>query len=136
MANYMATYRSSYFSVTDEAALRELANRGCVSVFEHDTEPGLFALGDYNSVTEIEMELLDEEGNFIGHEYISLVEEIQKLLPDGEVAVFIEGGHEKLRYVVGECWVVTNQECRFLDLATWAREQAKELGKEHIQLDY
>jgi len=132
MADYTAAFRTSYFHVTDEQALRDLASTVGVELLQDQTDPTLFALGDYSSVGELVTENPDTEGD----QYISVIDEVQKLLPDGEVAVFMEAGHEKLRYVSGYCWVLTNKELRFHDTTLWAREQATLLGKENIKLAY
>lgn len=130
MPKYTAAFRTSYFRVTDEQALRDLATEMSVDVLQNKTDLELFGLAGYSSVGELVKENPDDEGV----QYISIIDEVQKLLPDGEVAVFMEAGHEELRYVSGYCWVLTNKELRFHNMTVWAREQAALLGKQDIKL--
>ncbi len=66
------------------------------------------------------------------------LEEMQKILPDGEAMIYTEVGHENLRYVSGYATIVTNKEIRCLDLTSYALETAKEmLGTDFkTQMDY
>ena len=99
MANYSATSRSSYFCVKNRAAFDEwLATVAYndLTVLETDDplRVGLNATNGDCSGFSIEFE--DEDG-----ESRNLLEELAKHLADGEVAVLMEAGSEKCRYIVG-----------------------------------
>lgn len=53
--------------------------------------------------------------------------ELQHILPDDEVFICQEIGHEGLRYLVGNALVATNKETKFIDIDTWSRDTAREM---------
>lgn len=113
MANYYATARSNYFAVKDETAFREWAESIGLMVFEptfaHVTADGIsrFAIAPDNG---------DECGWFCHryneetdeHDDVDLTKELAAHLKDGEVAVLIEVGSEKLRYLRGYATAVNS----------------------------
>lgn len=106
MANYNATARSNYFAVKDEMTFRQWAEFAGLKVLEPDQRDkpadGIqrFAItpgdGDdcgwpthrFNEETE------DDDD-------VDVPEELTAYLKDGEVAVLMEVGSEKLRYLCG-----------------------------------
>lgn len=100
MANYIASCRTNSFSVKDEAKFREWADQYDISIsVENDGDNKFCILGEdpdgagwpsyrYNEETE-------------EYENIDFFAEIAPHLAEGEVAVFMEAGAEKLRYVAG-----------------------------------
>ena len=99
MANYSATSRSSYFRVKSRAAFDEWLSTVAyndLTVLETDDplRVGLNATNGDCAGFSIEFE--DEDG-----ESRNLLEELAKHLADGEVAVLMEAGAEKCRYVAG-----------------------------------
>ena len=103
MANYYASCRSNYFAVKDEAAFREWANT-MPDIEMHFNSEKFCLLGDnadgagwpsYRYVEEGENDELDLEGELSQH------------LAEGEVAVLMEVGAEKLRYLVGYATAVS-----------------------------
>jgi hypothetical protein len=122
MANYMCYSRTNSFKVTDSDKFKELIGRiAC----EDDVKvwPGLdgtFSLGAYGNITSY----YDEDKD----RYFDIFDELQKLLPDGEAAIFFEVGYEKLRYLVGQVSVVTNKAVRFSNIEQEAFNILKELG--------
>lgn len=104
MANYAGVGRSNYFKVTDRKAFEEWAEKYDIKIlnddgrnlyvgFEPDNESG--DLPSHDPETDAEVDPL---------------EELQKLLPDGEVCVFMAVGNEKLRYLGGYSIAITNKD--------------------------
>lgn len=52
---------------------------------------------------------------------------LQKILPDGEVFVLYETSREKLNYVHGDVYVMTNRDIEFKSLSEIARDTARAL---------
>lgn len=103
MANWYGASRSNYFRVKDiKAFMEDMRTISVAVVINNDAEFGQRCMvhpedGDdgnwpsyrYDNETDSEME------------DIWLPEVISKHLPEGEVAVFLTVGHEKLRYLTG-----------------------------------
>lgn len=131
MADYISKCRSNYFKVTDEDRLKEIIGacqcEGNCWVSQHDTEEDKFCICcDYNLTGLIKDEEEDEEE---AHEraYDTMLEELQKILPDGEAIIIIEAGSEKMRYIAGTSTIVTKNEICVLDLADISLKKAREL---------
>ena len=104
MANYYASARSNYFRVKDSQAFEAWVNSvGNLGIFTKDNAgETLYAIYDNGG---------DSCGwpsyNFDEDTEIDLTADLAEHLVDGEVAVLIEVGAEKLRYLVG-CAVAVN----------------------------
>ena len=128
MANYDAVTRTNYFRVTDEEEYARILSRFCsedeIYDFSEKKEDGTFlhGFGTYGSLYYYPGEEEDEDPD-IGQFFL----DIQKILPDDEVFVLMEAGHEKLRYVVGAVDIVTSKEHRWLNLKEFAVVSAKEM---------
>ncbi len=115
MANYYATARSNYFAVKDETAFREWAGILGLTILEPDhrdkTADGLLRLGIASGYNDDSggwpTSLTDEETG--DYEDIDVAEQLVAHLADGEVAVLIEAGNEKLRYISGLAVAVNNK---------------------------
>lgn len=131
MANYECRARSSYFRVTDEKKLRELVKKvGAELWAEMINGEEHFAFGQYGPITEYP----DENEPDGLHDITS---ELQKIIPDDEVIVIQEIGHEKLAYIQAWSVIITKQTIEVIDLPRITLERAKELsGKKYIQLTY
>ena len=98
MANYYASARSNYFRVKDSQAFEAWVNSvGNLGIFTKDNAgETLYAIYDNGG---------DSCGwpsyNFDEDTEIDLTADLAEHLVDGEVAVLIEVGAEKLRYLVG-----------------------------------
>lgn len=98
MANYCASARSNYFKVKDETAFRKWCDLWGLGIFESKEHPGMFALGAtggsgdgwpsyrFDEQTEDDVEWVAED-------------EVSQHLADGQVAILMEAGAEKLRYI-------------------------------------
>lgn len=77
--------------------------------------------------------LYDEEGDCIWenergeNDFDAFLSEIQSILPEGECFVYLESGHEKLRYVEGIAIVVTKNACKSISLSQYVDQTVKEL---------
>lgn len=105
MANYYGSARSNYFRVKDLAALKEWCAKYKIQVHEDEGRAGYVALlpGDYT-----------DDGTFPSYDHdteedFRIEEKIQEFLAEGSVAVFMEAGAEKLRYITGHAIAVNSK---------------------------
>lgn len=115
MANYVATARSNYFKVKDAEGFKSwVANcpnvalisldDGTFAVYSDDPDSGSWPNYRWNEETE-------------DCEEFDIFAEIAEFLIDGEIAVFMEVGAEKLRYCNGYAIAVhSNGEYETLNL--------------------
>ena len=115
MANYVATARSNYFKVKDPEAFESwVAN--CPNVGLISEDDGTFAVysDDPDSGSWPNYRFDEETGDY---EEFDIFAEIAEFLIDGEIAVFMEVGAEKLRYCNGYAIAVhSNGEYETLNL--------------------
>lgn len=130
MANYYASARSNYFRVKDRAAFdAAIARLADLTIVEgRDDNAGRVALlcdgGDQGGWPGWTM---DETGEGEDTE-VDVPELVAEHLDEGEVAVFMEAGAEKLRYVCGYATAINSAgERRDVSLDS-IYELAKELG--------
>ena len=115
MANYYATARSNYFAVKDETAFREWADLLRLTILEPDhrnkVADGIprfgIASGDRDDSGGWPTSLADEETG--DYEDIDVHEQLAAHLADNEVAVLMEVGNERLRYVSGMAVAINNK---------------------------
>lgn len=135
MANYECACRTSYFRVDDEEKYAELFNslggEDAIDDFTKTDEQGnkWHAFGSYGPISP-----KSDSGSVYGadSEYEDdddwptledFFDELSKIIRKGDACIYMEGGHEKLRYVTGEVYVVTRDNVMFEDLEGWARKQ-------------
>lgn len=104
MSNWIGTARSNYFKVRDEAAFREAMGEIGVDVMEghDDATEGMFAVtpnADYSDDGGWPSYRYDEETD--DDIEINVADTVAQHLAPGYVAVFMQAGAEKLRYVDG-----------------------------------
>lgn len=113
MANYYASSRSNYFRVKDEQAFKDwldTTNIEILATSEDDEGNTTYAIvpnapdGEGWSLTMWE----DDEGVELDEER-DLIIELSGHLADGWVAILMEAGAEKLRYVSGFAIAVNNR---------------------------
>lgn len=117
MANYSCASRTNYFKVTDIDKLKELVESVNAELFEG--ENNTFGFGNYDNIL---MGFDDEDG-----ESFEIVNELQKILPEGEVIIAKEIGNEKLRYLTAYAILITNKEVVSIELDDFIQAQARQL---------
>jgi hypothetical protein len=131
MANYYASERTNYFRVKDEVAFRQFADRFNLTVI--DDSEGRFGLlpGNYTDDGTFPTYLPDTDEDF------DFLAALSEHLEKGSIAVRVQAGAEKLRYICGFAEAINHQgkTCHvsinsIYDLA------AKELGGEVTVAEY
>lgn len=127
MADYFSWTKSNIFRITDKEKFTDIINNlksdGIIEFHEHD--------GDKEGEIKVQF-MVDgtpfgyetENGDF---EFTPVIEDIQTLLPDDEVCVIIESGHEKLRYVDGSVLVISKETYFSKGLVEYAQEKSREI---------
>lgn len=96
MANWYGTSRSNYFKVKDAEAFKAWAEQLGLGVWTSTTRENHFAI--YSESGEgWPSSYYGEDDNFVEVDIGTIAEH----LAEGEVAVLVEAGAEKLRYVTG-----------------------------------
>ena len=142
MANYYATARSNYFAVKDETAFREWAARIGLNILD----PTLHApVVDGNRRFGIAPGDGDDSGAWPTSFYnddtddfddIDVSEELSVHLADGEVAILMEVGNEKLRYVSGSAVAVNNKGKSVYVNIDSIYSKSRKLGKNITRAEY
>jgi hypothetical protein len=142
MANYRAVIRTNYFTVNDETKFRETV-ASCnaedeLHIFETTKPDGskAFGFGCYGSIYGIPPgETEDDDESNLDAFYDAL----QAILPEDEAIIVTEIGNEKLRYLIGNCTVITHNDIQFVDVRDRAIGLAKTMLKNsdfQTQSDY
>lgn len=141
MATYQAMTRTNYFKTTDEERLRNIVSRMVcgdrVEIFENN---GCFGFGAYDSIQGVSPEDSNagDEANASATEddecyeekpcdYDLMIHQLQEILPDGEVMLIFEVGHEKLRSFTGDATVLTNKKTECINLQEAAVKMAQNI---------
>ena len=107
MANYYGSARTNYFEVKELEAFKEaMDGLGCDMEVYQQGEGGLVALLVHDENGMFPSQRFDENGEELGDIDISL--EVAAHLVEGSVAIFMEVGTEKLRYLSGYSWAVNS----------------------------
>lgn len=143
MADWYGSARTNYFRVKDlEAFKAELGKPQYeVDIVELDPTsaltqvPGYIALFSTGEKGGWESSYYDDdvEDEWVEFDIPSIV---APFLIDGEVAVFIEAGAEKLRYITGFAEAINNKSERRLVTLSSIYELAKELGPNVTEATY
>ncbi len=105
MANYLSSSRTNFFAVKSSAAFTEAMDKLEVDFCAGEEANTYCLLGDGEGCWPRWVE--DEEtGEDTELDFIGLVAEH---LADGHVAVFMEAGAEKLRYIIGTAVAINNK---------------------------
>ena len=105
MANYYSMARSNYFKVVNDSEFEEWADRRCIEYQKKEN-------GTYVLLADEGWSLYDPETE----EEYDIAEELQGFIEPGDVAVLIEIGWEKLRYLTAEAVAVSSKEIEHVDL--------------------
>ncbi len=125
MANYYGSARSNYFKVKDEAVFQEALSLIPDIEIHGDNESGFCILvsgGDYGGWPNMGWNEETEEDYDID---VPLL--VSEHLIDGAVAIFMESGAEKLRYVTGYAEAINSKGERTSISLTDIYEAAAEL---------
>lgn len=130
MANYYGTARTNYFAVKDGKAFEEEMAGLPVELITEKTEDGetlygfLDASSDGSGLDWYQYDEETEEDTEIDWPGV-----LARHLKDGSVAVFMEVGAEKYRYLTGVAWAVNSKgEQRHINLERDIMEMASALG--------
>ena len=105
MANWYGTSRSNYFRVKDKDAFLKWADGRGLGVFNNEENADLFAIYGGEGTDDGSWPSYDVEGDT----EIDLVAELAQHLLKGQIAVLMEIGAEKLRYLTGVAIAVNHK---------------------------
>ena len=131
MANYYGFTRTNYFAVKDEERFRQVvascqASEENPEVWEEAVDgQTLFAFGCYGSLSGLPCGDEEDYECDLGAFHNAL----QQVVADGHAIIITEGGYEKLRYLVGDCTVITSQEIAYTNLSDIGLAKARQLLK-------
>ena len=133
MANYYGTARTNYFRVKDEAKFREWAkSRDCEVCNNNAFNPtGTFCLLPIDNDGQTFMSYDHEKD-----EEIDFMFELSQHLAKGSVAILMESGHEKLRYITGIAEAINHKRRRVQLSIQDIFTKAKKLGTELLPCEY
>ena len=130
MANYYGQARTNYFQVKDLNAWRQELTGYPVELIEQKLDDGTIKVGFMDANDDgagLDWQLYDEEGNETEIDWTDL---LARHLADNEVAIIMEVGSEKYRYLSGWAMAVNNKkETREISLAKDIYTLAQELGE-------
>ena len=136
MANYENTFSTNEFTVTDEARYKELFSflQGDITDYTRTDETGvtIHGFGGYGGIySDTGIEEIDDEP--IGY----FMDELSKILPEGQAVIYNEVGNEKLNYLAAYSIIATkNDGVRSIDMQSLAEDMAQAmLEKEGYVLD-
>ena len=112
MAQWYCTSRSNYFRVKDKALFLKWVSTLELDVLPND-DPDLFAItstGEYGE-WPWQREAVEGEEGFEDEDQvdIDISNELSKHLAEGEIAVLMSSGAEKLRYLTGDAVAVNHK---------------------------
>ena len=94
-------------------------------------------LNDYELIFNEENEIVyDIDDAYQDDSFDRFLNELQKLLPDNDCFVYMESGHEKLRYITGYALVMTSTTCKEMSLDTFINNTVKNLFGENFKTRY
>lgn len=106
MANYYGSWRSNIFQVKDEEAFQTWAALVCETDVR-GRKDGVCLLQDQQSdCGGLPSDRINPDTD--DFEDINFLEELGEHLADGSVAIVMESGAEKLRYIVGQAYAIIN----------------------------
>ena len=105
MANWYGSSRSNYFQVKDRDRFLKWAEERGLGVFKNEQAAGLFAIHGGEATDDGSWPSYD-----MGHDTeIDLVAELARHLAKGQIAILMEVGAEKLRYLTGVAIAVNSK---------------------------
>jgi hypothetical protein len=131
MANYYSNSRTNYFRVIDEEKYAELfsnlvGDEGEIYDFSKiENDILLHGFGCYGSI-DYQIPTQDGSDDY-DYDFDLFLKELQKILPENEAFIYMESGHEKLRYITGLSIVVTNDKIDSIDIRSSALNLARKM---------
>ena len=127
MADYYGKTRTNYFSVTDEEKFKQIMGscRGAddIEIIDNQQQDGSLKYGFYcegsiYGLPERDEDAgnTDEEYDDVDYNYDAFCEALQQILPDDDAVLITEVGYEKMRYLIGNCVVITNKDTKYIDI--------------------
>ena len=127
MANYVGMCRTNYFTVTDEEQYKKLFDRltsDSDEVYDFTKEVDGKILHGFGSYGDIDF--LDEENeDCIGID--AFYDDLQKIIPKGELFGMIQIGYEKLRYLNAYTTLITYDNVKTVSVDYEAQKVAREM---------
>lgn len=143
MANWIGVARSNYFHVADRDAFDDMIapirNAGLEVVSKGGDPTWIALIADDENGWPSEYEPEDEndpQADAFGMVQFDIAEIVAPFLVDGEVAIFMETGFEKAKYVTGVTVAINNKgERRRVDLYD-IYDLAREIGSYLTKAEY
>lgn len=136
MADYYCTIRSNYFKVTDSKKLEEIISMVGAELWKSKDNTGnpdgYFCFGIEGS------QPIDTFSDSNNNEY-ELSEEIQKILPKGELCIIYEIGNENLSYLSAYATFITKEKVSIKNFKSVIEEEISAFNpaaKQNSTLEY
>jgi hypothetical protein len=125
MANYYATIRTNYFSVTDEEKFRRIIG-SCsaeddILIFDSEDGTGKVGFACMGSIYGIPP---TEDEDDTESDLDAFYDALQAIIAEDDAIIITEVGYEKLRCLIGHCTVITWNEIQYIDVRNKAVELA------------
>ncbi len=136
MADWYGTARSNYFKVRDNKAFEVfMQNLSSMTAEHNDVDNTWWIRTDDYGNGGFNWTVYDE--NFEPDDSVNAMDELASHLQEGEVAIFLEAGAEKLRYITGNALAIAwTGEITEIDLTDIYELVAKKYGIEPCRAEY
>ncbi len=136
MADWYGTARSNYFKVRDNKAFEVfMQNLSSMTAEHNDVDNTWWIRTDDYGNGGFDWTVYDE--NFEPDDSVNAMDELASHLQEGEVAIFLEAGAEKLRYITGNALAIAwTGEITEIDLTDIYELVAKKYGIEPCRAEY
>lgn len=134
MAEYYGFTLTNYFAVKDEDRFKTALGRCAVcedkiNIFERTVDGHkFFAFGCYSSLLGFPVSDSEDDTEYDLDEFYN---DLQTVVADGDAIIITEVGHEKLRYLVGVCMIITQSGHSVVNLNDISLGKARELLKDN-----
>jgi len=141
MADWAGHARSNYFRVKDQDAFADLCEKWNLTFIVDKETPervGFICENEFGNLPSYRMEEKETDDRVIEVEYDfdDFLDEIASHLKDEEVAIMIECGAEKLRYLTGIAYAINNKREAVSVSLDDIYENAKTLGTNITDASY
>jgi len=142
MADWYGHARSNYFRVKDQDAFADLCEKWNVTFIIDKDNPelvGFICETDSGSLPNYRCEEHEDlEGNIqeFDYDFDDFLEKLSLHLEEGEIAIMIECGAEKLRYITGVAYAINSKGETVIVSLNDIYEKAKLLGNNITLAEY